>query len=229
VGGERQLGYRSFATTDELGHAYRDLLYQLRIMIGERLSAAIYTQTTDVEIEVNGIMTYDRAVVKLPAAAPAWHARLYQPSPALVTLAASSDVEPQRWQYTTEAPAADWVRADFDDTAWQVANGAFGTPTNTHAVATAWNTPDIWMRRVVELSSQPIVGPHLRIARDAAVDAWVNGTPIVMPGTVGDYFFAPVTGGTLHAGRNVLAVHAHKTRATCYIDAGVVDVVEPGR
>jgi hypothetical protein len=28
------------------------------------LSAAVYTQTTDVEIEVNGLMTYDRAMVK---------------------------------------------------------------------------------------------------------------------------------------------------------------------
>jgi len=29
------------------------------------LSAAVYTQTTDVEIEVNGLMTYDREVVKM--------------------------------------------------------------------------------------------------------------------------------------------------------------------
>jgi hypothetical protein len=28
-------------------------------------SAAVYTQTTDVEIEVNGLITYDRKVVKL--------------------------------------------------------------------------------------------------------------------------------------------------------------------
>ena len=30
------------------------------------LAAAIYTQTSDVEIEVNGILTYDRKVIKLP-------------------------------------------------------------------------------------------------------------------------------------------------------------------
>lgn len=29
------------------------------------VSAGIYTQTTDVKIEVNGIMTYDRKVVKM--------------------------------------------------------------------------------------------------------------------------------------------------------------------
>jgi hypothetical protein len=31
------------------------------------LAAAVYTQTTDVEIEVNGLMTYDRALVKMDA------------------------------------------------------------------------------------------------------------------------------------------------------------------
>ena len=31
------------------------------------LAAAVYTQTTDVEGEVNGLMTYDRKVLKIPA------------------------------------------------------------------------------------------------------------------------------------------------------------------
>jgi hypothetical protein len=30
------------------------------------LSAAVYTQTTDVEGEVNGLITYDREVIKIP-------------------------------------------------------------------------------------------------------------------------------------------------------------------
>jgi hypothetical protein len=30
-------------------------------------AAGVYTQTTDVEGEVNGLMTYDRAVIKIPA------------------------------------------------------------------------------------------------------------------------------------------------------------------
>ena len=28
--------------------------------------AAVYTQTTDVEVEVNGLMTYDREIIKMP-------------------------------------------------------------------------------------------------------------------------------------------------------------------
>ena len=34
-------------------------------MIKRGFSAAVYTQTTDVEVEVNGLMTYDRKVIKL--------------------------------------------------------------------------------------------------------------------------------------------------------------------
>jgi len=38
---------------------------QLKPWIDAGLSAAIYTQTTDVEIEVNGFVTYDREVEKM--------------------------------------------------------------------------------------------------------------------------------------------------------------------
>lgn len=54
---------------DQLTNRYLELLQQVRgLMLNTGLSAAVYTQLTDVEIEVNGIMTYDRAVVKLDAA-----------------------------------------------------------------------------------------------------------------------------------------------------------------
>src|SRR5262249_21679649 len=46
------------------------------------LSAAVYTQTTDVEIEVNGLMTYDRAIVKMDARqVAAANQTLYTPPP----------------------------------------------------------------------------------------------------------------------------------------------------
>lgn len=41
---------------------YADVLYKL---IPKGFSAAVYTQLTDVEMEVNGLMTYDRKVIKL--------------------------------------------------------------------------------------------------------------------------------------------------------------------
>ncbi len=71
-------GYRKFATTDSLWSAYRNLMLQLQPLVAGGLAAAVYTQTSDVETEVNGLMTYDRRVVKLPAAAAALHDTLYQ-------------------------------------------------------------------------------------------------------------------------------------------------------
>jgi len=58
-------GYRNYTNQDELLNAYTKLIIDLMPMVDKGLSAAVYTQTTDVEIEVNGLMTYDRAVIKM--------------------------------------------------------------------------------------------------------------------------------------------------------------------
>jgi galactose mutarotase-like enzyme len=74
-------GYRRFGDRDSLWAAYRDLIAKLRALTARGLAAAVYTQATDVEIEVNGVMTYDRAVVKLPPEAAALNRTLYGPPP----------------------------------------------------------------------------------------------------------------------------------------------------
>lgn len=38
---------------------------ELKDFVKRGFSAAVYTQTTDVEGEVNGLMTYDRKVIKI--------------------------------------------------------------------------------------------------------------------------------------------------------------------
>lgn len=59
-------GYQSFSTREELFSKYEAFVGSLAELIGKGLSAAVYTQTTDVEIEINGLMTYDRKVIKMP-------------------------------------------------------------------------------------------------------------------------------------------------------------------
>ena len=58
-------GYRNISSESELEKAYTDLISQLMKFKKDGLSAAIYTQTTDVEGEINGLMTYDRKVSKI--------------------------------------------------------------------------------------------------------------------------------------------------------------------
>jgi beta-galactosidase/beta-glucuronidase len=64
---DRNWGYVKYKSADELTQAYLDLAEKLKKLIKQGFSAAIYTQTTDVEIEVNGMMTYDRAMIKMDA------------------------------------------------------------------------------------------------------------------------------------------------------------------
>ena len=59
-------GYQSFKSKEELEARYRALVDDLNELISKGLAAAVYTQTTDVEIETNGLMTYDRKVIKIP-------------------------------------------------------------------------------------------------------------------------------------------------------------------
>lgn len=59
-------GYRTFADADTLFRTYSSYIEQIIPFINRGLSAAIYTQTTDVEVETNGLLTYDRKVIKVP-------------------------------------------------------------------------------------------------------------------------------------------------------------------
>ncbi|MCA5005331.1 glycoside hydrolase family 2 protein [Sphingobacterium bovistauri] len=59
-------GYQSFKNKEELREKYESFTKTLVSLIDLGLSGAVYTQTTDVEIETNGLMTYDRKVIKIP-------------------------------------------------------------------------------------------------------------------------------------------------------------------
>lgn len=72
-------GYQSFKNKEDLKNRYEQLIKDLKPLIPMGLSAAIYTQTTDVEIETNGLMTYDRKLIKFdPAFLKALHQTLYE-------------------------------------------------------------------------------------------------------------------------------------------------------
>lgn len=64
----KPFAYKTLANDSELEDAYRTRIQALQALIAKGLAAAVYTQTTDVEGEINGLLTYDRAVVKVDAA-----------------------------------------------------------------------------------------------------------------------------------------------------------------
>lgn len=64
---EKEFGYKKFKTQEKLVRALRKLyLKKLKPLIKKGLCGCIYTQVSDVEEEINGFVTYDRAVLKVP-------------------------------------------------------------------------------------------------------------------------------------------------------------------
>jgi hypothetical protein len=224
-------GYRSFTDTVALGDAYRGLLRQLRFLVADGLAAAIYTQTTDVEIEVNGVMTYDRAVTKLPADAPAIHRALYGAPPVVRGVVATSRAEGQRWRYMTDAPPDGWTASGFDDAAWREGLGGFGrTPDAGTHVRTPWTSTDLWLRRTFELGPRIPTEPHLIVRHDEDVEVYLNGRQVAALTEYNQtYTLVPLDDAArrlLTPGTNTLAVHVRNTRGAQYVDVGIVEVVE---
>jgi beta-galactosidase/beta-glucuronidase len=59
-------GYRGVEELADMELHYTSLAKQVRPLIPQGLSAAVYTQFTDVEGEINGFVTYDRQIIKIP-------------------------------------------------------------------------------------------------------------------------------------------------------------------
>lgn len=62
---DRNWGYVQYKNGDEVLKEYAKFADQLILLVKQGVCGAVYTQTTDVEGEVNGLMTYDRKVVKM--------------------------------------------------------------------------------------------------------------------------------------------------------------------
>ena len=234
--GKDNWGYRSYPNREALADAYFDLLVGLRGLIAQPgLSAAVYTQTTDVETEVNGLYTYDREILKIDEQRlAAAHARLYLPPPVYQTLLPTSQQTGQTWRYTMQKPGERWFAPDFDDESWKTAPGGFGTRGTPGAeVRTEWKGPEIWLRREFEITAEQLAQAGevvLSIHHDEDAEVYFNG---VLAAQVGgfttDYVQAgvrPEAKATLHAGRNTIAVHCKQTGGGQYIDVGITGVQE---
>ncbi|MEG1934822.1 MAG: beta-galactosidase, partial [Rikenellaceae bacterium] len=61
----RNWGYVQYENSKDVTDKYIEYTEMLKNLIRSGISGAVYTQTTDVEIEVNGFMTYDRKIIKM--------------------------------------------------------------------------------------------------------------------------------------------------------------------
>jgi hypothetical protein len=156
----------------------------------------------------------------------------------LLTVISTARDHETSWHYTTERPAEKWMAREFNDREWKQGLGGFGTPGTPGAtVRTPWNSPEIWLRRDIDLPGREIGTDastfRLFVHHDEDADIYLNG---VLAARVGGYTvdYQPVrihpdALKVLKPGRNSLAVHCRQTTGGQYIDVGLsrVETVVP--
>ena len=230
----RNWGYVSYKNSEELTAAYVKLLTNMRPLISVGLSAAVYTQTTDVEVEVNGLVTYDREVVKLdqPKAKEA-AMKLYGETPIVAPILEASDKDVKVWNYTFDNPGDNWYKDSFDFSTWRTGRAGFGdNDSHNNPRNSEWTGDDIWMRQIFELEELPQKGATLaiKIKHDDAANVYINGKHIVEMRGANSSYNLEITDlearKILKKGKNLIAIHCHEDGGDQYIDAGIFMVIE---
>lgn len=224
-------GYVGATDGDDLSAKFENFSVELSDFVQNHgLSAAVYTQITDVETELNGLLTYDRKVrkpdlLRIRAAALAPLAQY-----SFSTVVPTSQSTGQTWKYTTATPTANWYATNFSDAAWSSGSGGFGTAGTPGAVVrTTWNTADIWLRRTFNpgtLTAQQVSNLVFNVHHDEDVEVYLNGVlAFSASGYISSYLHFPFNDAAratlkLNA-TNTLAVHCHQTTGGQYVDVGM--------
>ncbi len=161
---KRNWGYKTYTREEVLIKEYTELVHNLSLMVKRGLSAAIYTQTTDVEEEVNGLMTYDRKVIKIPAALlRKLHQPLYeQPDGHISFINQKTESDRPVLNYSLQTPPTDWLRNSV-------------APYNSRNPIAVKKTGNIYAWQDWELSKIPD-GLGLKLYASGDVKIYINGT-----------------------------------------------------
>jgi len=217
-------------------YIYIVLLDRIHQQIPNGLCAAVYTQTSDIETECNGLMTYDREVIKLDIErANDAIRKLYEPARTVFkVLVPASQTKPHKWKYTTAKPAPGWQRNGFNDEDWQTGPGVFGSERiyKNVTIGTAWEEKEIYLRRRFTLKSIPKEF-GMRIYHDEDADVYINGNLVARvegwkerDGYLTALKDIPIgkAEGVLCQGENGLAVYCRQTGGGQSIDVGILEV-----
>jgi hypothetical protein len=183
-------------------------------------------------------MLTDRAMWKKWASADQTKAGPWAPlpePPKITEVLPTSQQTPFMWRYTTERPADDWTKPEFDAGAWKEGPAGFGTRGTPGAVVgTGWNSADIWLRREITMPSGRFANLQFYVHHDEDVEIYVNGLPAASEGGFTSSYvpleISPAALALLKPGAKVLlAVHCHQTAGGQNIDVGLADVTEVGK
>lgn len=165
----RNWGYRTYTSGAELIKEYTKLMHNLYPLIYNGLSAAVYTQTTDVEGEVNGLMTYDRKVIKIdPGLLRILHSPLYGMETRVIKkIIPDSEVKSQPLYVSTSKPAGDWQKGAYTDLFQKTI-----APVTVKKGETAYSISRFSINEMPE-------GIYFHIQSFGDVKVYLNGTPVI--------------------------------------------------
>lgn len=228
---DKNWSYRGTDGKEALTLGYVNLLKRVwELERAPGMSAAVYTQLTDVEGEINGLWTYDREVLKVdPERVAAANRGEF---PTATEILATAETQPAEWRYAFEKPDENWFAVEFDDAAWKTGSAGFGTAGTPGAIVkTNWDSGDIWLRREVELPKLAAENLALNVHHDEDVEVYINGVlAATASGFTSAYEWVALNDAgksALRAGKNLIAVHCKQTRGGQYIDVGLVELTWP--
>jgi hypothetical protein len=224
--------YVEVSTAPDLRYLYAEFMQQVQPLVDiENLSAAVYTELTDVMTEINGLLTYDR-VPKLPLEQIQQINSFQFPSVAYKDIVPTSAEQPQLWKYTMDKPDGDaWRGLGFDDGQWKQGPGEFGNHGNH--IGTPWSGPNLWLRKhfnLGTLTSQQVDALVLTIYRQTGMEIYINGVETnVQHGNdrafESTFEHRPMNTAARNAiimnGDNVIAVHCRGARNQQMFDLGL--------
>ncbi len=130
-----------------------------------------------------------------------------------------------RW--TTTRPEGDWKSLGYDDSSWKEDVAAFGTPENEPTSKTEWRTPEIWVRRVIDIPAdfEDDMPVYLELSNDDGAIFYINGVEIYNTGTFCNknkvVKFNDKARAALRPGKNILAAECVNTGANGLLDYGL--------
>lgn len=190
-----QVNYTTVANSEELTKRFIEYVDNVRARKKNGLCAAVYTQITDVESEINGLITYDRKVVKTNEEQTqriknkieeCMNAVYYSVLP-------TSKVNGQTWKYSDAANSIkNWYKEDFDDSDWSEGTAGFGTNAPVNAfVRTEWKSNRICLRKnfyLGDISDEALADLKVDAYYDKDCTVYINGVrAISVGGSVSNY------------------------------------------
>ncbi len=140
------------------------------------------------------------------------------------TVVPTSEEYPSLWVYSFVRGSGYWIQPDFNEDMWKRGFGGFGD--GYPAADTPWTSPDIWMRRWVDIPDDAPQTLAFRVWHTGDAEIYVNGADAAhVTGDSHGYVIVPMNMSgryALRAGRDLIAVHCHQTSGKRFIDAGIV-------